>query len=142
MDEAWIKSAVNMKLQSMQVKAIARKNELGNDLLITTSKEIKMKKLNTGLLAIALMSVGFAAAANGVNPKMPRQHMGNHHNMVYSVTEQTTTPNETAKKLANNAPKIEDGKRYIVKVSVMEVPEFPAMNTMPAPKPVNAPVAQ
>lgn len=131
-----------MKLQSTQVKAIARQNELVDDLLITNPEEIEMKKLNAGLFAIALMSVGFAAAANGVNQKMPRQHMGNHHNMVYSVAEQTTTPNETAKKLANSAPKIEDGKRYIVKMSIVEVPESPAMNTMPAPRPVNAPVAQ
>ncbi|HGN1705200.1 TPA: hypothetical protein ACKRTE_001031 [Providencia rettgeri] len=128
-----------MKLQSTQVKAIARQNELVDDLLITNPEEIEMKKLNAGLFAIALMSVGFAAAANGVNPKMPRHHMGNHHNMVYSVTEQTTTPNETVKKLANSAPKLEDGKRYIVKVSVMEAPEYPAVNTMPAPKPVNKP---
>ncbi|WP_272568553.1 hypothetical protein [Providencia sp. PROV255] len=101
-----------------------------------------MKKLNTSLLALALLTVGFTAAANGVNQKMPRQHMGNHHNMVYSVAEQTTTPNETVKKLANSAPKIEDGKRYIVKVTVMEVPEFKTMNTMPTPEPIGAPTAK
>ncbi|WP_353242314.1 hypothetical protein [Providencia sp.] len=105
-----------------------------------------MKKLNAGLLALALMSVGFAATAanigNGGNNHMQRQHMGNHHNMMYSVAEQTTTPNETVKKLANNAPKIEDGKRYVVKVTVIEVPEFPNMNSVPMPKPVNAPAAQ
>lgn len=127
----------------MEVKAIASKNELVNDLLITNTEEIEMKKLNAGLFALALMAVGFTAAANGVNNKMPRQHMGgNHHNMVYSVAEQTTTPNETVKKLANGTPKIEDGKRYVVKVTVMEVPEFKPMNTMPAPVPVNAPVSQ
>ncbi|WP_369311480.1 hypothetical protein [Providencia rettgeri] len=102
-----------------------------------------MKKLHAGLFALALMSVGFAAtAANVGNGPLPRQHMGNHHNMVYSVAEQTTTPNETVKKLANNAPKIEEGKRYVVKVVVMEVPEFSNSNNMPAPKPVNAPAAQ
>ncbi|WP_333988120.1 hypothetical protein, partial [Providencia huaxiensis] len=92
-------------------------------------------------LALALLTVGFTAAANGVNHKMPRQHMGNHHNMVYSVTEQTTTPNETVKKLANSTPKIEDGKRYVVKVTVMEAPEFKAMNTMPTPEPMRTPAA-
>ncbi|QNP22375.1 hypothetical protein H9L31_16005 [Providencia rettgeri] len=101
-----------------------------------------MKKLNTGLLALALLTVGFTAAANGVNHKMPRQHMGNHHNMVYSVAEQTMTPNETAKKLANNAPKIEDGKRYVVKVTVMEVPEYKPMNAMPTPGPIRVPATQ
>ena len=110
-----------------------------------------MKKINSGLLALVLMSVGFAAVANDVNnnhrPRQnmenssPRQHMGNHHNMVYSVAEQTTTPNETVNKLAANAPKIEDGKRYIVKVSVIEVPENTNRNTIPA-LPVNKPVAQ
>ncbi|ENU1226486.1 hypothetical protein [Providencia rettgeri] len=130
-----------MELPSGEVKAIAGQNELVNDLLINNTEEIEMKKLNTGLLALALLTVGFTAAANGVNQKMPRQHMGNHHNIIYSVAEQTTTPNETAKKLANNTPKIEDGKRYIVKVTVMEVPEFKAMNTMPTPKPISAPAA-
>ncbi|MCG9537390.1 hypothetical protein ABN306_01460 [Providencia huaxiensis] len=130
-----------MKLPSGEVKAIARQNELVNDLLITNTEEIEMKKLNTSLLALALLTVGFTAAANGVNHKMPRQHMGNHHNMVYSVTEQTTTPNETVKKLANSTPKIEDGKRYVVKVTVMEAPEFKAMNTMPTPEPMRAPAA-
>lgn len=105
-----------------------------------------MKKLNLGLFALALMSVGFAAtAANmgyGGNNHPQRQHMGNHHNMVYSVAEQTTTPNETVKKLANSAPKIEDGKRYVVKVTVMEVPELTNTNNTPMPKPVNAPAAQ
>ncbi|MEQ5285232.1 hypothetical protein [Providencia huaxiensis] len=130
-----------MKLPSGEVKAIARQNELVNDLLITNTEEIEMKKLNTSLLALALLTVGFTAAANGVNHKMPRQHMGNHHNMVYSVTEQTTTPNETVKKLANITPKIEDGKRYVVKVTVMEAPEFKAMNTMPTPEPMRTPAA-
>ncbi|MBW3106197.1 hypothetical protein KYI78_13275 [Providencia rettgeri] len=101
-----------------------------------------MKKLNTGLLALALLTVGFTAAANGINHKMPRQHMGNHHNMVYSVAEQTMTPNETAKKLANNAPKIEDGKRYVVKVTVMEVPEYKPMNAMPTPEAIRVPATQ
>lgn len=111
-----------------------------------------MKKINSGLLALVLMSVGFVAVANGANnnhtPRQnmenssPRQHMGNHHNMVYSVTEQTTTPNETIKKIANNVPKIEDGKRYIVKVAVIEVPENSNKYTMPAPLPVNKPVTQ
>ncbi|EPJ8534144.1 MULTISPECIES: hypothetical protein [Providencia] len=131
-----------MELPSGEVKAIARRNELVNDSLITNTEETEMKKLNTGLLALALLTVGFTAAANGVNQKMPRQHMGNHHNMVYSVAEQTTTPNETVKKLANSAPKIEDGKRYIVKVTVMEVPEFKPMNTMPIPEPISAPAAK
>lgn len=130
-----------MKLPSGEVKAIARQNELVNDLLITNTEEIEMKKLNTSLLALALLTVGFTAAANGVNHKMPRQHMGNHHNMVYSVTEQTTTPNETVKKLANSTPKIEDGKRYVVKVTVMEAPEFKAMNTIPTPEPMRTPAA-
>lgn len=131
-----------MELPSGEVKAIARQYELVNDLPITNIEETEMKKLNTGLLALALLTVGFTAAANGVNYKMPRQQMGNHHNMVYSVAEQTTTPNETAKKLANNAPKIEDGKRYVVKVTVMEVPEFKPMKTMPTPEPVRVPAAQ
>ncbi|MGJ3352178.1 hypothetical protein [Providencia sp. Je.9.19] len=102
-----------------------------------------MKKINSGLLALVLMSVGFVAVANSANNNhTPRQHMGNHHNMVYSVTEQTTTPNETIKKIANNVPKIEDGKRYIVKVAVIEVPENSNKYTMPAPLPVNKPVTQ
>lgn len=131
-----------MELPSGEVKAIARQYELMNDLPITNTEDTEMKKLNTSLLALALLTVGFTAAANGVNHKMPRQHMGNHHNMVYSVAEQTMTPNETAKKLANNAPKIEDGKRYIVKVTVMEVPEFKPMNAMPTPEPIRVPATQ
>lgn len=132
-----------MKLQSREVKAIELQKIFVNDGFINHTEEIEMKKLNAGLFALALMSVGFTAtAANIGNNHMQRQHMGNHHNMVYSVAEQTTTPNETVKKLANNAPKIEDGKRYVVKVTVMEVPEFPNMNNMPMPKPVNAPAAQ
>ncbi|WP_333987966.1 hypothetical protein [Providencia huaxiensis] len=39
-----------MKLPSGEVKAIARQNELVNDLLITNTEEIEMKKLNTSLL--------------------------------------------------------------------------------------------
>ena len=101
-----------------------------------------MKKVNAGLLALVLMSVGFGAAANVPNHKMPRQHMGNpHHEVVYSVTERTTTPNETVKKIANNAPKIEDGKRYVVRVSVIEVPELTNGKPIPAPMPANPPKA-
>ncbi|HEC8345288.1 TPA: hypothetical protein RG646_RS02520 [Providencia rettgeri] len=107
-----------------------------------------MKKITTSLFALTLMSIGFAATAanigNGGNNHMPHQHMGNgnHHNMVYSVAEQTTTPNETIKKLADNTPKIEDGKRYMVKVTVMEVPEFKNITPMPMPKANNTPVTQ
>ncbi|MDR2226391.1 hypothetical protein [Providencia rettgeri] len=135
-----------MKLQSREVKAIEPQKLFVNDGFINHTEEIEMKKLNAGLFALALMSVGFAATAanigNGGNNHMQRPHMGNHHNMVYSVAEQTTTPNETVKKLANSAPKIEDGKRYVVKVTVMEVPDFSNMNNIPMPKPVNAPAAQ
>lgn len=99
-----------------------------------------MNKLNQGLLAAILMSVGFAAAAANVDMnKSPRHHGGNHHNMVYSVTEQTTKPNETLKKLANDTPKIEDGKRYMVKMSVVEVPDFKPAQPMPMPMPMPVP---
>ncbi len=127
-----------MKLQSRGVKVIARQNQFVDYQLIANTEEIQMKKINTGLLALALMSIGFAASANGVNNQTPRQHMGNHHNMVYSVAEQTTTPNETAKKLADAAPKIENGKRYVVKVSVVEVPEYSNSKNKPMPLPVKA----
>ena len=84
-----------------------------------------MNKLNTGLLAIMLMSVGFAAsAANGSDNKSPRHHMRARHNVIYSVTQQTTNPNETLQKLANDAPKAADGKRYMVKMTIVEVPDF------------------
>ena len=127
-----------MELPSGEVKAIARRNELVNDLLITNTEETEMKKLNTSLLALALLTVGFTAAANGVNQKMPRR------DLIVTGVQTCALPisNETVKKLANSAPKIEDGKRYIVKVTVMEVPEFKPMNTMPTPEPIGAPTAK
>lgn len=101
-----------------------------------------MKKLNQGLLAAVLLTAGFAAMANGVNNKSPRPYAGNHHNMVYSVTEQTTQPNETIKKLVNNVPKIEDGKRYMIRVSVVEIPEQAPMKQPTAPVSIPAPAAK
>ncbi|WP_321158072.1 hypothetical protein [Providencia stuartii] len=97
-----------------------------------------MTKLNSGLLAIMLMSIGFSAAANGPNNKVPRSHMGNHPNMLFSVTQQTTTPNETLKKLANDALKVAEGKRYMVKMSIVEMPEYAPMKRGAAPQPANA----
>lgn len=98
-----------------------------------------MTKLNTGLLAIMLMSVGFAAsAANGPDNKSPRHHMGTPHNVIYSVAQQTTTPNETLKKLANDAPKATEGKRYMVKMTIVEVPDFTQMKRGPAQQATNA----
>ncbi|MCW2255143.1 hypothetical protein M2263_001234 [Providencia alcalifaciens] len=97
-----------------------------------------MKKINSSLLAIMLMSVGFAAvAANAPDNKSLRHQMGGHPNVVYSVTQQTTTPNETLKKLVNDAPKAEDGKRYMVKMTIVEVPEFNKMNRNNAKQPTN-----
>ena len=104
-----------------------------------------MKKVNSSLLAILLMSVGFAAAANGPHSMSPRQHMDNHPNVVYSVTQQTATPNETLKKLVNDAPETKDGKRYMVKVTIVEVPEFnrdsknPTRGSRHANAPITAP---
>lgn len=100
-----------------------------------------MKKMNSGLLAIILMSVGFSAAANGPNNPSLRQHRDNHPNVVYHVAQQTTTPNETLKKLVNDAPKTADGKRYKVKMTIVEVPEYRKGNRMPTIPTVNtAPV--
>lgn len=101
-----------------------------------------MKKINTGILAIMLMSAGFAAsAANTQNNQSPRHHMGEHPNMVYSVAQQTTTPNETLKKLVSDAPKSADGKRYMVKVSIVEVPEYKKTNRGTMPHANNTPAA-
>ncbi|MDN0019992.1 hypothetical protein QVM86_12720 [Providencia stuartii] len=97
-----------------------------------------MNKLNSGLLALMLMSVGFAAAANGPDNRSSRPHMGNHHNVLFSVAQQTTTPNETLKKLANDAPKAADGKRYLVKMSIVEVPEYVPTKQKPTSQPTKS----
>lgn len=50
------------------------------------------------------------------------RHYGMHNGvMQYSTSLQTTQPDEALKKIAADAPKAENGKQYVVHVSVVEI---------------------
>ncbi|ELX8380441.1 hypothetical protein AB7W88_00085 [Providencia vermicola] len=49
-------------------------------------------------------------------------HSGRHNGMMqYSTSIQTAQPSETLKKIAEDTPKGENGKQYLIRVSVIEV---------------------
>ncbi|KPD02230.1 hypothetical protein [Moellerella wisconsensis] len=97
-----------------------------------------MNKIKSGLLAVALLTVGFNAAAadlhpNGPGPHSQRQHSQQQHNAVYQSSIQTENPNESLKKLAADAPTIEQGKSYYVRVGVADISE----RNLATNKPIN-----
>lgn len=108
-----------------------------------------MKKTQLGLIAIALLAVGFGATAaqNNMNNNHSQnqdycngQDNGNHqrgngyhqrggngqgynhsNNVVYRSSVTSETPNETLKKLAADVPALKDGTQYTVKVSIHQI---------------------
>jgi hypothetical protein len=114
-----------------------------------------MTKMRNILLAASLLGAGTLAFAapqqQQSEPEPVAHHEGKpqHHRQghpmrphcpmmmmapAYQASMQTSDPNEALKKMTNDVPTLEKGKRYQVSVTVKELPPLPPVPNKPEPK--------